>query len=143
MIGDTKHPDDRVEKLLVALGLKYKIDGDGDFKLGFGLDKGRSQLVWVNSNTSSYRGMEVREVWSIAYESTVEFPADVSFKLLRKNRAMKLGAWEAAKMGDKYYAVFSVKISANSDAETLRSVVNFVVEAADEMEQELVGKDDF
>lgn len=143
MIGEKRHPDARVEKLLIELGLKYTIDDDGDFRLGFQLEHDRSQLVWINSNTSTYRGMEVREVWAPAYRSPVEFPADVSFRLLRQNRKMKLGAWEAAKMGDDYFAVFSVKISAEPDAETLLSVIKFVVEAADEMEQELTGKDEF
>ena len=59
--------DLRVQSALDDAGLKYTIDDDGDFRLLFGQEDDRSQLVWINSNTEEYGNMELREVWGIGY----------------------------------------------------------------------------
>jgi hypothetical protein len=57
-------PDQRVEKALKKLGLKYTVDKDGDFKLIFTTEGDRTQVVFINSGTETLRKMEIREIWS-------------------------------------------------------------------------------
>jgi len=73
MIGKSNRPDHRVSSILDQLGLNYEVDGDGDFRLLFGLGDGRSQLVFVDSKTYRYQGLEVRSIWSPAYKSPTPF----------------------------------------------------------------------
>ncbi|MBC8144762.1 MAG: hypothetical protein H7X80_04195, partial [bacterium] len=62
--------DVRVSTLLDELGLEYQIDDDADFRSIFNFDgEKRSQMVYVNSKTAQYDGIEMREVWSPALES--------------------------------------------------------------------------
>jgi hypothetical protein len=46
-------PDQRVEKALKKLGLKYTVDKDGDFKLIFTTQGDRTQVVFINSGTET------------------------------------------------------------------------------------------
>ncbi len=140
----TKAGDPAVGKLLDELEYKYVVDEEGDYRLTFGLDEkedGRSQLVYVRSPVETYGSIEVREIWSPAYQSpTDEFPAAVASRLLEATHESKLGAW--AKQGR--YAVFVVKVRANASATEIDDAVEAAIRSADEMEQELSpGTDDF
>lgn len=61
--------DASVGKKLDALGLKYEVDADGDYKLLFEVENGRSQIVWVRSPVEALGNMRIREVLSIAGKS--------------------------------------------------------------------------
>ena len=143
MIGGKKKGDPRVASVLNQLDLKYEVDSDGDYRLLFGLGGGRSQLVFVDSKTYQYKGLEVRSIWSPAYTAPTQFSADVSFALLRDSRNRKLGAWEVAKQASGYVALFTAKIGADLDAATFAAVMTAVVGTADELEKELTGGDRF
>ena len=135
--------DPRVEKLLKAAELNYKVDKDGDFRLGNQVTEERTQLAWILSNTSTLGSLEIREVWSVAYRSKQPFSKDIANKLLEQNTQVKLGAWQIRKMGEDYVAVFSAQIAADSDEMTLLLALQAVTTTADLMEKELTGKDDF
>lgn len=136
---DTPDYDERVAKVLRELDVDYTIDSDGDFKVIEDMGGGRTQLAFVRSFTSEYRHLEVREIWSVGYESdTDSIPGDIANLLLDDTFDKKLGAW--AKMNNM--AVYVVKISANADAETVRSGLTLAMEAADEMEEKLSGDTD-
>ena len=93
LVGSDIEYDRRVEKKLKKLDFNYKITKKGDFKLMFNVEDGRTQLVFINSNTEEYRDFEIREIWSIAYKSSDEqFPAKVANKLLEDTSRRKLGA---------------------------------------------------
>lgn len=141
MVGeDTPKADERVRKALTTVGLKYEVDSDGDFRLAFEMDGDRSQILFVNSNVSRYRNIEVREVWAVAAKADEDgFPKRVLAKVLEDNAMTKLGAWQVVR--DKL--IFRCDVGANADADTLKSVIIFVSEKADEMEKEITGKDDF
>lgn len=143
-LGDAKEGDARVRRLLEELELKWTIDKDGDFRLHNQVESDdRSQLIWVLSNTSDLRNLEVREVWSIGFKSAEPFSAEIARRLLTQNTQTKVGAWQMRKMGDDYVAVFSAQIAANTDAETLQTVIDAVATTADEMELDVVGTDDW
>lgn len=144
--GARKTGDARVRTQLDTLGYKYELTTDGDFKLTpVKTEDGRSQLIYVDSNTQQYGTLEIREVMSPAYLSTGPLSAAVANRLLRENSEVKFGAWrvETHNNGQKHLALFAVQISANSDAETLRLAIKSVLLVADRMEKELTGTDDY
>jgi hypothetical protein len=144
--GSRKAGDPRVKALLDQIGYKYELTASGDFKLiPIKTEDGRSQLVYVNSNTQQYSSLEIREVMSPAYLSTGPLSAAVANRLLRENSEVKFGAWriELHNNGQKYLALFAVQISASTDAETLRLAIKSVLLVADRMEKELTGTDDY
>ena len=144
--GTRKAGDARVKAILDQLGYKYELTSNGDFKLiPIKTEDGRSQLVYVNSDTQQYSSLEIREVMSPAYLSNGPLSAAVANRLLRENSEVKFGAWrvELHNNGQKYLALFAVQIAANSDAETLRLAIKSVLLIADRMEKELTGTDDY
>lgn len=142
-VGAKKAGDPRVEKLLKEIGLKHTVDGDGDFRLGTEVEDGRSQVCWILSNTSKLGTLEIRQIWSIGYRSKTPFSAKVANQLLERNSIVKLGSWQVRKMGDDYVAVFSAQIAADTDRVSLLLALHAVTSIADEIEQELTGKDDY
>jgi len=136
-------PDQRVEKALKKLGLKYTVDNDGDFKLVFTTEGDRTQVVFINSNTETLRKMEIREIWSPAAKFSSKPSAALSQALLEKNGSFKIGSYAYKKAGDAYFLVFNAQISANASADELLSVVIGVAETADAAENEIMGSDDF
>jgi hypothetical protein len=136
-------PDQRVEKALKKLGLKYTVDKDGDFKLIFATEGDRTQVVYINSGTEMLRKMEIREIWSPAAKFSSTPPSALSQALLEKNGSFKIGSYAYKKAGDVYFLVFNVQISANASAEELLSVVIGVAEMADATERDIMQTDDF
>lgn len=138
--ADRPTPDPLVERHLEQLNYNYEVDEDGDYKLVFELDGGRSQLVYVRSPVEEFGTHRVREIWSPGYRSdTEQFSAKVANRLLEATQDNKLGAW--AKQG--HFAVFVVKLPSDASAQALEDAIDAAVRSADEMENELTpGKDD-
>jgi len=134
--------DARVEAALKESKLAYGMDG-GDFRLKYDLDGGRSQLVWVASGTTKLDRLEIRDVWSVAYRSKGEVPADMAIHLLKENARMILGAWQVNQGKDEYLIVFSAPVNATADASTLAEVIEVVTLSADRIEKELTGTDEY
>lgn len=140
--GDEDSPkgDARVRKTLNSTDLSYSVDKDGDFRLSFSLKDDRSQLVFVNSHTTEFRNLELREVWTFAAEREEGFTKEELERLLKYNAAIKFGAWQIS--GKR--AIFSCRVAATLGAKSLESVIRLVAEAGDELERELTnGKDKF
>ncbi len=137
--------DPRVKKILDEIGVGYEINDDGDYKLILEMENGRSQLCYINSSVEEYKTMQIREVWSPAYKSSCPFSAAVANQLLEDSYQKKLGAWGVWKSAstNSYIAVFAAKLPADCDGPTLASAILGVVTAADNMEQQLTGKDDY
>lgn len=136
---DTPDYDERVAKALRDSGVEYSIDADGDFRVVREMGRGRTQLAIVRSVTSEYRNFEIREIWSVGYESEGgQIPARVANMMLEDTFQKKLGSW--AKMDN--LGVYMVKLSANADAESLFSALKLAMESADELEERLSGTED-
>jgi hypothetical protein len=139
-----RNPDPRVEKALKKLGLKYKVNEDGDFKLVFALEDNRTQVVIISSTTETLGNMEIREVWSPIAKFASNPPCDLSLELLEKHSAFKIGSYQYKKFrSGSYLLVFIVHLSAKAPAEELGSIVGAVARTADETEMAIVGNDDF
>ena len=136
-------PDPQVKRHLEAKDTPYEIDADNDFKITVNTGEGRTQLVYVLSETQSTGHLAVRELWSVGYQAPDQetIPADVANRLLSNSHRMKLGGWVKQGPG---YAIFVIKIPAESSADELDTAIDTVAETADEMEEELTGdKDQF
>ncbi len=141
--GAKKTGDSRIAELLREAELKYTVDNDGDFRLVNSLEGGRTQVAFIISNTSTLGLLEIREIWSAAYSSKAPLSAEVANRLLEQNSKVKLGAWQVRKMGDNYIVMFVAQIAATTDRLALLVALHAVTATADQMENELTGKDDF
>ena len=137
--------DSRVRALLDELGYQYEVDTDGDFRAVFEFEgEKRSQVVYINSKTSDFDGIEIREVWSPAIESKGPFTPKIANRLLEASFDAPLGGWQCLKQSNgRYVAVFAIKLGADADAQTLKKAMNAVLSHADEMEKEFSKKDAF
>uniref|UniRef100_A0A7C4CC45 YbjN domain-containing protein n=1 Tax=candidate division WOR-3 bacterium TaxID=2052148 RepID=A0A7C4CC45_UNCW3 len=145
-LGSTRQGDARVRKTLTEAGIEFTVDDDGDFKLIRTLDNGRTQLVYINSGTETFKNLEIREVWAPAHKTTGQFPAKVANDLLLDSFRKKIGAWQTIfkESDNSYLAVFAAKIDADADAPSLNACITAVAQSADEMEEKLTGdKDEF
>ncbi len=132
-------PDNRIKRILKKKKLKYTIDEDGDFKILYQYDDGRTQIGFIRSRTEEFQGIEIREIWSYAYKSESEqLPAEVANSLLADTFQNKMGAW--AKDGP--YALYVTKLAANAKANDVISALDFTMQVADDIEITLSGDKD-
>ena len=142
-IGDDDSEYDlRVKAILDELEVEYELTEDGDFKIVLPFGDDRTQAIFINSNTEFYDEMEVREVWSLGYECEGPIPEDVANILLINSLEQKIGAWQAYATERKSRAMFAVKMSANANAESMRSIIIAVLSNTDTIEEQLSGKAD-
>jgi hypothetical protein len=136
----TAAADASVAKRLDERGIKYEVDGDGDYKVTYNYAKeGRTQLVFVSGGTQSVGGFTVREVFSPAARVAADgINGAKALELISESRTNKLGAWEVA--GDVLY--FVIKLPDELSAAELESAMDIAAQAADDMEIEISGDRD-
>jgi hypothetical protein len=143
MIG-AKQGDSRVQALLDELELKYEVDGDGDFKVGFQLEGGRSQLAFIRSETTQFGKFDIREIFSVAHISEGPLDGGLANALLIYNAHVKLGSWRIERREDDTCIVaFAVQIAANTDAKSLYTALRLVINTADDVERKLDEEEKF
>lgn len=148
MFGNTKKPqpeaDPRVAAALAANEVKYETADDGDYRVAFELEGGRSHRCVIRSNTYEYRGYEIREITAMALISQGPFDSRTANLLLRQNEQLKVGAWGVWRNEDDVHAaVFTAKVAADLPPNDLLGVIMAVLNTADEMEARLSGRDDY
>ena len=133
-------PDKAVGRALDKLDYTYEVDEDGDYKMVFDMDDGRSQLAFVRSTVEEFGKHKIREIWSPAYNSPgKQFPAAVANRLLEDSQDAKMGAW----VKQDQLAMFVVKVDANATPEALSDAIDAAVRTADAMELELTEQDEY
>jgi hypothetical protein len=143
MIG-AKQGDSRVQALLEELELKYDIDSDGDFRVGFELDDGRTQLAFIRSETTQFGKFDIREIFSVAHISEGPLDGQLANALLIYNAHVKLGSWRMERQDDdRCIVAFAVQIAANTDATSLYTALRLVIDTADDIERKLDEEDQF
>jgi hypothetical protein len=132
--------DASVTKRLNALGIKYEIDNESDFKITYSYTKeNRTQLVFVSNRAESIKGFTVREIYSPAARVEKDrINGDKALMLLEESRGNKLGSWEIK--SDVLY--FVIKMPETIEAKQLEALMDIAAESADDMELELTGRDD-
>lgn len=137
--------DIRIKNKLDSLGIKYSIAESGNFKVVLDIgEAGRTQLVLIYSKTYAYKGLEVREIKSVAArkESKDEFDANTLFTVLEANQTYKLGAWQIYGGTAPFLLEFALRISANSSQTVLNDLMRLAANTADEMEIKLTNGGD-
>ena len=142
MFGGKKRGDYRVREILDAANVSYVVDDDGDFKIIYGYEDNRSQVVFINSNTHTFAGVEIREVWSIGLKGTGQLSSAVANELLVRNSRYKVGSWSINKQEGQVVAIFRVAVSADASRSELIPIVEMVGVHADEVEREFLSSDD-
>jgi len=133
-------PDKAVGRALDTLKYTYEVDEDGDYKMVFDMDDGRSQLAFVRSTVEEFGKHKIREIWSPAYNSPgKQFPAAVANRLLEDSQDAKMGAW----VKQDQLAMFVVKVDANATPEALSDAIDAAIRTADAMELELTERDEY
>lgn len=133
-------PDKAVGRALDTLKYTYEVDEDGDYKMVFDMDDGRSQLAFVRSTVEEFGKHKIREIWSPAYNSPgKQFPAAVANRLLEDSQDAKMGAW----VKQDQLAMFVVKVDANATPEALSDAIDAAIRTADAMELELTELDEY
>lgn len=137
--------DNRVKTKLDEWGVKYEISEKGNFKLVFDMGENRTQLVIINSNTYDYNNIEVREIYSTAAKGNKggDFAHNDLFTLLRDNADKKIGAWQIDGTDGSYRLNFSLRASAVTGLENLKSMVQLAAKVADAKEKVLSKGDEF
>jgi len=132
--------DKAVGRALDTLKYTYEVDEDGDYKMVFDMDDGRSQLAFVRSTVEEFGKHRIREIWSPAYNSPgKQFPAAVANRLLEDSQDAKMGAW----VKQDQLAMFVVKVDANATPEALSDAIDAAIRTADAMELELTEQDEY
>lgn len=131
--------DQRIKKALDELDVKYVIDEDGDYAITITYEaEGRSQLVYVVSETDSIEGFEIRDIFSYAVRDkapTLEMTSD----LMRTSNKSLIGAFEMTSGGNILYIA---KIPANLPPKQLHKIIRTVAAYADDAEKEILGSDE-
>lgn len=141
LLAPAAHAEDAsVKTRLDARGVKYEVDGDGDFKVTYNYSKeGRSQLVFVSGTTQNVGGFKIREIFSPAARVEKDgIKGAKALELLAESRKNKVGSWEVG--GDVLY--FVIKLPDSLDAAQLESAMDIAAETADDMEIEFSGDRD-
>jgi hypothetical protein len=135
--------DGRIAKQLDKLGIKYTTLDTGNFSIDNDLESGRTQSVYIMSSTSTYGGMEIREIWSNAGKFDAAPTAEQMMELFTDNGNRDIGAWnlEASDNG-AYLAYFSIKVPVYLRDKDLSDMIDLAAAAADEMELKLFNKDE-
>lgn len=133
--------DQRLVDAMDQSGLEYQIDEDNDAQVILAWDDERTHAIWASTETETYGGIEVREVWAFVteYDSVSDIPNDVLLDLLGANARLKFGKYAIAvnESTGIVRVLFVVTVSPELDGESLAIMIKFVGEVADEMEKVL------
>jgi hypothetical protein len=134
--------DARIAKNLTELNFKYDVKDDGTFQFTVPVGN-RTQMIFIHSTTNIYDKLEIREIYSVIYQSAQK-PDEVKLtSFLIDNGQKKLGAWELIFDDNTYFMVFTAKVSGELNAADLKSVVDIVATSADAMELTLFTTDEW
>ena len=137
-------PDPRVKAALESNNTKYTITNSGNYYVKFRSKSGRTHRAYIESNTTKYFDLEIREVYAVIYESKTPFDKKIARKLLEDASTRKMGGWKYLKTSSGLHLLyFSIKIDANASGKKLFSYTDFVTLVADEMEKKIFKTDKY
>ena len=134
-------PDSRVKTALESEGIKFAISNTGNFRMTFNVGDDRTQLVFVDSKTEFKGDFETREIWSFAYQGPSLDESQIE-SLLIENGKFKVGGWRLLSSQGKDHILFTIRVPAEFDGKSLRTLISTVASSADKLERKLTGKDD-
>jgi len=137
----TKQADPRVAAMLQGMNITYAVTDNANYEIEYDLASGRTQYVYIMSETQKYRGMEVREIWSNAGVLQEDPELDLLYALMEESGTNKIGAWVLEEQDDGILLFYSIKIPVSHTQEDLRQSIAFAAEVADSWETDLFEDD--
>jgi len=136
-------PDARLKKAFDSLGIKYTTNSSGNYIVSYQMENNpeRSHGVFVVSGTETYRGIEIREIWSVAAVLPSYPSEDIIYAMMAQNSTIKVGAWAIEASDEEVWIIYTVKVPAAMSAKDLSNLIYFVAEICDEWEEENIGDD--
>ena len=135
----TQAEDNSMKRRLDALGQKYEIDSDGDFKIAFRFSEDkRTQIVFVSGHVEEAKPIMIRQVFAPVANVKDDKIAGRALDLLRDNFGLKIGAFEI--QGD--YLIYNIKLNDGASNAQLEKAINLAATVADEKEKEISGARD-
>lgn len=136
-------PDERVRGALVSLQYPNIVVSEYNnfhVTLKWSSD-GRSQMIVINSWTTTYRGREWRKVWSEAFSVEGPLPAKQAQALLVASDRWAIGGWYAYEDAGRTGVCYQVSVPADAQPFELEDAIQMAGAAADDMEKATVGTD--
>jgi len=134
--------DDRLVRVLQSAQIAHVATDSGDAEVLVPTGDGRTQLVFIEAETSTFGDLELRRFYSAAYRSRDDLPRRTVDALLAQNREAPFGAWATFQDGGELFLVFEAKLPAVLTPATLRDALQAVGQVADDIEQTLSTSDD-
>jgi hypothetical protein len=132
-----------VAEQLDRLGLHYELTESNNYSVTYDLDGGRSQVAYVTADTETYKGVEIRELWSRAGTFDELPSADTMEKLLEDTGTEKIGSWALEKSSeDGYILYFSIRVPVSLEDSQMGALLQLAADVADQKESELFQTDD-
>jgi hypothetical protein len=139
---------DPFEATIKATHYTYKTNKDADYQVEIEWDsEKRSQLVVIRGSgtvLTEPKQPEVasREIWGLCWKGTERPSTEILEKLATKH--YKLGAFQVEKgASGTWTAYFRTDVPDTASAAFVRQAIRITAEAADNMDKELLGTDDF
>ena len=136
----TQAEDNSVKRRLDAVGQKYEVDKDGDFKMTFSFtDEKRTQIVFVSGAPYEVaNGAQVRNVFAPLAKVDEDKIAGRAIELLKDNNTYKIGAYEI----EGNIVMLSLKLPDNATPQQLQKAVQMAASVADDKEKAISGPRD-
>ncbi|WP_309621305.1 hypothetical protein [Novosphingobium sp.] len=135
----TQAEDNSMKRKLDALGQKYEIDNDGDFKMTFKFSEDqRTQIVFVSGHVEEAKPLMIRQIFAPVAQVKDDKIGGRALDLLRDNFGLKVGAYEV--QGD--FLIYNVKLNDDASSAQLQKAINMAAAVADEKEKEISGARD-
>jgi hypothetical protein len=135
-------PSKYIKKVANALekeGYSFEFDSDGDLKVEVLIGLGRTHLVWVMMEKSTFGEVSVRDVYSMGWltqEDSLGLSEPDCMELLLMNETTKIGAWSILEEEEKRAYLYTVKALADVDINVLIAYIEGVAIVGDHMEKE-------
>jgi len=136
-------PDPRLSRAFDSIGIKYTTNSSGNYIVSYQMENNpdRSHGVFVVSETQVYRGIEMREMWSVAAVLPSYPNEDIIRAMMSQNSTIKLGAWAIEASDEEVWIIYTIKVPADQPAKDIANMIYFVAEICDEWEEEYIGDD--
>lgn len=123
---------------LDRIGWKYDMLENGNYRVTFNVGgTKRTQLFYISGGTQDYDCLVIREFFAPAAKVSASVNGARALELMAESHTKKMGSWEIH--GDTL--MYTAKVSDAIDGEELRSLMNIIVNTADEAELKLTGAD--
>lgn len=129
-----------IPEALEFLGLTYSMDAEGDYRITFDAGNGRTQTVYIRGKKETYGALTIVEIFSPALNVDGKLAPELASKLMLESQDCKIGGWQ---MRGGPQIEFSIKVSDALTAEQLGDLLDYVLFAADRLEKEITGADNF